>query len=121
MTWTEYGGADAVCGDFARLLNEKKGCDIVALDLRRVNSYLEFFIIATGNSRIHCRALAREIESFADVRGVRCRNKPDYESEWVVLDFDEIVIHIFTKEVRDYYQLEKLWRDADRIPWEEGA
>ncbi len=99
----------------ARVLDEKKGSDIVILDLRDVNSYLDYFIITTGNSRIHCRALARELEKFVNSKELSQRNKPDYDSEWIILDFNELIVHIFTQEMREYYQLEKLWGDAVKI------
>lgn len=96
----------------ARLLEEKKGADIVIMDLREVNSYLDYFLIVTGNSRIHCRSMARDLERLAHSRGLGGRVKPDYESGWIILDFSELIVHIFTREMREYYQLEKLWGDA---------
>lgn len=98
----------------ARIIVDKKGSDVLLLDLRRINSYFDYFLIATGNSRIHCRALARELEKSMLARGLRSRNRPDYESGWIVIDFGELIAHIFTGETRDYYQLEKLWGDAER-------
>ena len=102
----------------ARVLDEKKGVDIIIMDLRSVNSYLDYFLITTGNSRIHCRALARELEKFIHSREMQQRNKPDYESGWIILDFNELIVHIFTPEMREYYQLEKLWGDATRISFD---
>ena len=99
----------------ALLLSEKKGADIVMMDLREVNSYLDYFLLVTGNSRIHCRSMARELERFIHTQGLRQRNRPDYESGWIILDFSELIVHIFTAEMREYYQLEKLWGDARRI------
>jgi ribosome-associated protein len=99
----------------ALLLSEKKGLDIVMMDLREVNSYLDYFLIVTGNSRIHCRSMAREMEKFIHSQGLRQRNRPDYESGWIILDFSELIVHVFTSEMREYYQLEKLWGDARRI------
>lgn len=99
----------------ALLLSEKKGVDVIMMDLREVNSYLDYFLIVTGNSRIHCRALAREMERFIHAQGLRLRNRPDYESGWIILDFSELIVHVFTSEMRDYYKLEKLWGDARRI------
>ena len=99
----------------ALTLEEKKGIDIVMMDLRDVNSYLDYFLIATGNSRIHCRSMAREAEKFMHDQGLRGRNRPDYDSEWIILDFSELIVHIFTQEMREYYQLERLWGDAKSI------
>jgi len=95
-----------------KFLKEKKAIDPVFMDLRRVNSYLEFFIIATGNSKIHCRALARELERFAISEGLKLYGNPDYSSDWIIIDFGDIIAHIFTEETRNYYQLERLWGDA---------
>jgi len=101
----------------ARILEAKKGCDIRILDLRRVNSYLDFFIITSGNSQIHCRALSREAEKFFLQCGIKLKNRPDTESRWILMDFDEIILHVFTGDMRDFYQLEKLWADATIIEY----
>jgi ribosome-associated protein len=101
----------------AQMLEDKKGSDIVIMDLRGVNSYLDYFLITTGNSRVHCRALARELERFIDTQNLLQRNKPDYESGWIILDFNELIVHIFTQEMREYYQLERLWGDARKISY----
>jgi ribosome-associated protein len=99
----------------AQALESKKGIDIVMMDLSDVNSYLDYFLIATGNSRIHCRSMAREAEKFIHDQGLRSRSRPDYDSGWIILDFNELIVHIFTQEMREYYQLEKLWGDAKKI------
>lgn len=96
-------------------LNEKKAIDPVFIDLRKVNSYLEFFLIATGNSQIHCRALARDISKFLNEKGLKEHGNHDLNSEWIILDFGSLIVHIFTEEMRSYYQLEKLWADAEKI------
>ncbi|MBN2160865.1 MAG: ribosome silencing factor [Spirochaetes bacterium] len=101
----------------ARLLDGRKGDDILIIDLKRVNSYLDYFLITTGNSRVHCRAMARELEKFMHENGWRVRNRPDHESGWIILDFGELIVHIFTQELREYYQLDKLWGDAEVIPY----
>ncbi len=95
-------------------LDEKKAESPVLMDLRKVNTYLDFFIVATGNSKIHCRALARELERFAIAEGLRMWGNPDYNSEWIIIDFGDIIAHIFTDEMRSFYQLERLWADAEK-------
>jgi len=94
-------------------LDLKKGIDPIFMDLRKVNTYLDFFLIVTGNSQIHCKALAREAEKFLSSRGYKQSGKPDYSSEWIIIDMGELIIHIFTEEARSYYNLEKLWADAE--------
>ncbi|TFH42764.1 MAG: ribosome silencing factor [Chrysiogenales bacterium] len=107
----------AISMECARSLDEKKAEGIVLLDLRRVNSYFDYFLIATGNSRVHCRSLARELQRVMIGKGVRSHNRPDYDSGWIVIDFGGLIVHIFTSETRDYYQLEKLWGDGDRLSY----
>lgn len=99
----------------ASLLDEKKAKYIRLLDLRDINSYLDFFIICTGNSLIHCKALAKEAQRYFKKAGLKEKNRPNMMSPWIALDYDEIVVHIFTEETRDYYQLEKLWADAKTL------
>jgi len=96
-------------------LLDKKAEDPVFLDLRKVNSYLSYFLIITGNSQIHCRSLAREAISFMSDHGISSFGKPDYSTEWIALDMGDLVIHVFTEETRELYGLEKLWADADRV------
>ena len=105
----------AIAKDCIRLLDEKKARDIVLMDLRKVNSYLDYFLIATGNSHIHCMSLAREVQRFFRENRILSRNRPRLDTDWIVLDYNETVIHIFTQEKREYYQLDKLWADADRV------
>lgn len=93
-------------------LDQKKAESPVFMDLRKVNSYLDFFIIATGNSHIHCRALAKDIEKMLHEAGLKQYGRPDYNSDWIIIDFGNLIIHIFTEETRNYYQLEKLWGDS---------
>jgi ribosome-associated protein len=102
----------------ARKLDEKKAEDTRLLEVIEVNPHFDFFIITSGNSQVHCRSLARDIEKYLVTTPLRSRNKPDINSGWIILDYDDIVVHIFTHELRDYYQLEKLWADGDHIEYE---
>ncbi|MDR3237540.1 MAG: ribosome silencing factor [Spirochaetia bacterium] len=99
----------------AGILAGKKAERTVALNLAEVNSYFDYFIIATGSSSIHCKSLARDISKYMSAHGRKTRSKPDTNSSWIILDYDDIVLHIFTEDARDYYQLEKLWGDAVRV------
>ncbi|HOW82800.1 MAG TPA: ribosome silencing factor [Spirochaetota bacterium] len=108
-----------VAASCAAFIEEKKAQSTLVLDLREVNSYLDYFIITTGSSMVHCRALSRDIRKYMAAMGYKQRNRPETESGWIVMDFDEIVIHIFTEQLREYYQLERLWADAKKIPFAE--
>ena len=96
-------------------LDEKKALNLLFIDLREVSNYFDFFLIATGNSQIHCAALAKDMIKFLYGKGLKEYNKPDLGSEWIVLDFGGLIVHILTEEMRSYYQLEKLWGDAKKI------
>ena len=111
----EFSGTLDIAKQCLAHLDDKKAIDPLLMDLRKVNSYLDFFLIATGNSQIHCRSLAREIVKFLTVRGLKEYGRHDLNSEWIILDFSDLIIHIFTEEMRSYYQLERLWADAEKI------
>jgi len=96
-------------------LDEKKALNPLFIDLREVSNYFDFFLIATGNSQVHCAALAKDMIKFLYEKGLKEYNKPDINSEWIILDFGSLIVHIFTEEMRAYYQLEKLWGDAKKI------
>jgi len=96
-----------------KILEEKKSENVLLLDLRKVNSYLDYFVISTGNSLIHCRSLAKEVKKLFAKNGLKERNKSSLDSGWIILDYSEIIVHIFIQEMRDYYSLERLWGDAE--------
>ncbi|MDY6935843.1 MAG: ribosome silencing factor [Spirochaetota bacterium] len=104
-----------IARDCARLLDEKKAADIIILDLSKINNYFDYFIISTGNSFLHCRSLGREIRKLFKAISLKERSKSKLDSGWILLDYTDIVVHIFTQEMREFYQLEKLWADATRI------
>ena len=108
-----------ILGDCVTLLTDKKALDTLTMDLSSVNSYFEYFIITTGSSNIHCKSLARDLRKFFHDKGLKEGMKPDMSSGWIILDFNGIIAHVFTEELREYYQLEKLWADAERIEFEE--
>ncbi|MDH3260739.1 MAG: ribosome silencing factor [Acidimicrobiia bacterium] len=103
----------------ARVIGEKKGMDIVLLDVSELLWITDVFIIASGTSRPHVQSLAEDVElklKSADRRPLRVEGKQ--EGKWVLLDYGEVVIHIFQPETRDFYGLERLWGDAPRLTWE---
>ncbi len=100
----------------AELLKDKKARDILVLDLARHTSITDYFIICTVNSVVQTKALIRYIDEFMDKHKLEPLSKNvSYESPWVLLDYNYFIIHIFLQEGRDYYQLEKLWIDAEVV------
>lgn len=104
----------------ADLLDRKKGEDIVLLDVSDPLVITDFFVIATAHGPRHARALGRELESTMKRAGLPRRGAAGMEGEnsWVLLDFDDVVVHIFVQESRDFYALELLWADVPREQFE---
>lgn len=105
----------------AQRLDEKQAKDIVILDVSGPLVIADYFVIATVQSTRQGQALAKELDlEHKALRGRRRRNTGGLESEqsnWVLLDFDEIVVHLFLPEARAYYGLEDLWADVPRVPF----
>ena len=98
-------------------ISEKKGENIVGLDLRQIASFTEFFIIASGTNQRQVQAIADEInEQLKKQLGSRPVRVEGYSSaDWVLLDYGDFVVHIFNQEAREFYDLARLWRDAGRV------
>ena len=103
----------------ADALADKKGIDIVMLDVGDLLHITEYFLIATGTSRIHAKSLADGVhEMLGDIDRKPFRREGEAEAEWILLDYGDFVVHVFQAEQRDYYGLERLWGDAERIALE---
>jgi len=93
----------------------KKGEDILLLDVRALTILADYFLLVTGKNRVHIRALCDAVEEEARKAGRRARRTEGIEEgHWVLLDFGDVIVHLFTEEERSYYQLERLWGDAPR-------
>ncbi|MDI3480464.1 MAG: ribosome-associated protein [Tepidanaerobacteraceae bacterium] len=100
----------------AKVLEDKKGQDVVILDIRGISILADYFVIATGKSSVHVKALADEVEKKLLEEGYVLRGKEGYnEAKWVLLDFYDVIVHIFYTYEREYYMLERLWADAGRL------
>jgi len=100
---------------------DKNGVDIVLLDVGDSFFLSDVFVIATGSSRTNVQALADHVEEkIGESHGVKpLRVEGRSEGEWVLVDYGDIIVHLFQAGPRDYYSLERLWGDAERIRWEE--
>jgi ribosome-associated protein len=101
----------------ARAAADRKAAEMVAIDIRRIASFAEFFLICSGTSTRQVQSIAEEVqERLKSERGSRPLHVEGLEkSEWVLLDYGDLIVHVFVQESRDFYQLERLWRDADRV------
>ncbi len=106
----------------AQVADERRCGDIVVLDLKGKSPATDYFVIATGTSDRQRRTVADEICEAAKRQGLQRFGLAGYEqARWILLDFIDVVIHIFDREYRDYYDLELLWGDARRLKWEGTA
>ena len=97
--------------------SEKKASDIVALDLREIASFAEFFVIASGANQRQVQAIADEIsEQLKKQLNSRAVRIEGYNAaEWELMDYGDFIVHVFDRESREFYDLERLWRDARRV------
>jgi ribosome-associated protein len=100
-----------------RCADDKKATRMTVLDLRQIASFTEFFVIADGSNQRQVQAIADEInEQLKKQKGRRPVRIEGYKSaEWVLLDYGDFIVHLFNKEARDFYDLERLWRDAGKV------
>ena len=116
MNKTQESAPDNLGGIIINCIQEKKGSGIVQINLTKAeNSVCEFFIIAHGDSGTQVKAVARHIEEYLRKHyKIRPLHTEGYENaQWVLLDYNSVVVHIFQHETREYYKLEELWADAE--------
>ena len=100
----------------AELSADGKAEDIVILDVRKISSFTDFFVILSGRSTRHVQALAESIENELRSKRIKTsRAEGLSEGKWVLLDFNDVVVHVFYHEQRSFYDLEGLWHDAPRV------
>lgn len=97
--------------------SDRKALGLVALDLRAVASFTDFFLIASGTNLRQVQAIADAVVEQLKTRGSRALRVEGYNAaEWVLLDYGDFIFHIFEEKARRFYDLERLWRDAARVP-----
>lgn len=101
-------------------LEDKKGENIKVIDISEVSVVADYFIIASGNNRSQIQAMADNVDEILSKNGCVLKQKEGYETgNWILLDFQDIVVHIFDKESRLFYNLERIWNDGKQILTEE--
>lgn len=93
-------------------LDEKQAEDVLGLDVQGINSETDYILICTGRNKRHLQALAKDLEEIVEKLGLPLRAREGRaESGWVLLDFNDLIIHLFDEERRQFYSLERLWKD----------
>ena len=106
----------------ARAAAEKQAKDIVVLDVHELIVITDLFVICTGTSDRQVKTVVEEVEKALRALGHKpVRREGEQEARWVLLDYVDVVVHVFAEEEREYYDLERLWRDAPRVSWDEDG
>jgi len=106
--------------EIAELILSKKGFNVKLFDVNEISSVADYFVLCSADSDTQVKAIADEIEDKLSEIGIKCFHKEGFESlNWVILDYFDVVVHIFRKSARDYYNLDRLWADAKIISIEE--
>ena len=112
-------GSRRLTADVARAVRaalEKKALDVVVLDLRQTPAFTDFFVLCSGQNQRQVKAIADAVEESLRAAKVRPAHIEGYDrAEWVLMDFFTFIVHVFTPQTREFYSLERLWGDAERI------
>ena len=99
---------------------DKKAVDVVVLDLRNTPAFTDYFVLCSGLSQRQVKAIADSIEETLRAAKIRPAHVEGYDrADWVLMDFFTFIVHVFTPQTREFYSLERLWGDADRIEMSE--
>lgn len=117
-----YEAARQFAIDAARLASLTHCSHIVVLDVSAVSPVTDFFVIATGTSPRQMRTVCDEIEELGEPGGNRALSRSGYEGDhWILVDFVDVVVHLFNGDARLFYDLENLWGDAKTVEWRDGS
>ena len=97
------------------ILDEKKAEDIVAIETAGITIVADYFVIASATSNPHVKALADDVEDELAKLGVFASHIEGRATGWILLDFNDVIVHVFLNESREYYNLERLWADAKQV------
>ncbi len=96
--------------------SDKKALDLVVLDLREIASFTDYFVIASGNNERQVQAISDEVFEKLKKSGTAAARVEGYKSaEWILLDYGDFIVHVFSDKARKFYDLERLWRESKRV------
>ncbi len=100
-------------------LSDKKGEDISIIDIRNVSVMADYFIIASGTNSNQVQAMVDNVEEELGKKGFVCRQEGYQSANWILMDYGDIIVHVFDRDNRLFYDLERIWRDGKTISAEE--
>jgi len=116
---TQHNKNNSLSTQIAAAASDKKAHDIVILDMKEVSLVTDYFIICSANSTTQVKAIADNIEEKLAENGIQPLHKEGYrEGRWILLDYGDCVAHIFVEDDRRFYNLERLWGDAEALAYE---
>lgn len=101
--------------EIVKVLDRKKAVDIKAIEITEHSIVADYFVIASGASNTHVKSLADEVEYEMTQKGVEPHHIEGKATGWILLDYGTVLVHVFTGESREYYNLERLWQDAAEV------
>jgi len=117
-------GQRKLTGDVAKAVEaalDRKAADVVVLDLRHTPAFTDYFVLCSGQNQRQVKAIADAIEEALRAVRVKAAHVEGYDrAEWVLMDFFTFIVHVFTPHTREFYSLERLWGDAERIEVGDG-
>ncbi len=101
--------------EIVKVLDNKKGMDIKLIEITEHSIVADYFVIVSGTSNTHVKALADEVDYEIAQKGIEPAHIEGRATGWILLDYSSVLVHVFTGESREYYNLERLWQDARAI------
>ncbi len=109
-----------LAAEVVRALEDKKGEDVIVIDLRDITVFTDYFVIATGNNVPQVQAMSDAAGDAMAKNEVEVKSVEGYQSaNWILMDYGDVIVHIFDKESRSFYDLERIWKDGKFIKAEE--
>lgn len=100
----------------AKAISNKKGLDIQVIEISDISVLADYMVIATGTSSTHVKALADEVEYRLDEAGISVSHIEGYRSNsWILLDYVDVIVNVFSDEAREFYDLDRLWQDGKPV------
>ena len=109
-------------GKTVRAALEKKAADVVVLDLRKTPAFTDFFVLCSGQNPRQVKAIADAVEEAMRAAKIKPAHVEGYDrAEWILMDYFSFIVHVFVPQTREFYSLERLWGDAERISIDEES
>ncbi len=100
----------------AKALDSKKGEDVKIIDIREISDFADFFVIATGNNRNQLDAMEEAVgAALAKMNATHKNTEGNRDSSWILMDYEDVIVHIFDKESRSFYDLDRIWKDGEPV------